>query len=110
VPATLAFGTVSGAAGTVKNEALTVTSKGTTPLTFSGTPTITGTGSAQFAVLAYNGTLSTCLSGNPVAQNGTCTFTVQFTSTDTGTSYSETMSISDNGGGSPQAVKITAKD
>jgi hypothetical protein len=53
---------------------------------------------------------STCLSGNPVAPTGTCTFTVQFTSTGAGTSYTETLSISDNGGASPQAEKMTAKD
>ncbi|MGA2204921.1 MAG: hypothetical protein ABSG40_23535 [Terriglobales bacterium] len=53
---------------------------------------------------------STCLSGNPVAPTGTCTFTVQFTSTGAGTSYTETLSISGNGGASPQAEKMTAKD
>ncbi|HXN17081.1 MAG TPA: choice-of-anchor D domain-containing protein [Candidatus Binatus sp.] len=111
-PASMAFGTVSGPAGTLKKETSTITNKGTTPLTFNGTPTIAGTGSAQFTVLPYvaSPAQSTCLSGNAVAQNGTCTITVQFTSTDTGTSYSETMSISDNGGASPQVVKITAKD
>ena len=106
-PATLAFGTV--ASGT-KNETLTVKNVGSTPLTFNGTPTITGTGSGQFAVLAYSGSTSTCLSGNPVAQGGTCTFTVQFTSTGAGASYTETLSVSDNGGASPQAEKMTAKD
>jgi hypothetical protein len=50
-PASLAFGTV--ASGT-KNETLTVKNMGTTTLTFSGTPTITGTGSGQFTVLPYS--------------------------------------------------------
>ena len=68
------------------------------------------TGAGQFKVLPNTGGNSSCLSGTPVAQNGTCTFTVQFTSTSGGISYSETMSISDNGGASPQTVKITAKD
>jgi hypothetical protein len=106
-PAALAFGTVL--TGT-KNETLTVKNVGTTTLTFSGTPTITGTGSAQFTVLPYSGTISTCLNAAALTQNQTCTFTVQFTSTGTGTSYTETLSISDNGGGSPQAEKMTAKD
>jgi hypothetical protein len=108
-PASLAFGTV--ASGT-KNETLTVKNVGATPLTFSGTPTITGTGSGQFQVLPYGGgTISTCLNGTVTLTNGqTCTFTVQFTSTGAGISYAETLSISDNGGGSPQTEKMTAKD
>ncbi|MGB6474880.1 MAG: choice-of-anchor D domain-containing protein [Candidatus Sulfotelmatobacter sp.] len=109
-PASLAFGTVTS--GT-KNETLTVKNMGTTTLTFSGTPTITGTGSGQFTVLPYsaNPVTSTCLNGTVTLANGqSCTFTVQFTSTGTGTSYAETLSVSDNGGASPQAEKITAKD
>jgi sugar lactone lactonase YvrE len=106
-PTALAFGTVASG---MKNETLTVTNKGATALTFSGTPSISGTGAGQFKVLPNTGGNSTCLSGTPVAQNGTCTFTVQFTSTGGGILYSETMSISDNGGASPQTVKITAKD
>jgi hypothetical protein len=109
-PATLAFGTV--ASGT-KNETLTVTNVGTTALTFNGTPTISGTGSGQFKVLPYSASpvTSTCLNGSVTLNNGqNCTFTVQFTSTGAGTSYSETLSISDNGGASPQAEKMTAKD
>ena len=103
----LAFGTVASG---MKNETLTMTNKGATALTFNGKPSISGTGAGQFNVLPNTGGNSTCLSGTPVAQNGTCTFTVQFTSTGGGISYSETMSITDNGGASPQAVKITAKD
>jgi len=106
-PTALAFGTVASG---MKNETLTVTNKGATALTFSGKPAISGTGAGQFNVLPNTVGNSTCLSGTPVAQNGTCTFTVQFTSTGGGISYSETMSISDNGGASPQTVKITAKD
>jgi hypothetical protein len=106
-PTALAFGRVASG---MKNETLTVTNKGATALTFNGTPSISGTGAGQFSVLPNTGGNSTCLSGTPVAQNGTCTFTIQFTSTGGGISYSETMSISDNGGASPQTVKITAKD
>lgn len=106
-PTALAFGMVASG---MKNETLTVTNKGATTLTFNGTPSISGTGAGQFSVLPNTGGNSTCLSGTPVAQNGSCTFTVQFTSTGGGISYSETMSITDNGGASPQTVKITAKD
>lgn len=83
---------------------------GSTPLTFSGTPTIAGTGSAQFTVLPYSGTTCTCLNGNAVAQNAPRTISVQFTSTGAGVTYSDTLSISDNGSSRPQAEKITAKD
>jgi trimeric autotransporter adhesin len=109
-PASLAFGTVTS--GT-KNETLTVKNVGTTTLAFSGTPTITGTGSGQFTVLPYSASpvTSTCLNGAvTLTNNQTCTFTVQFTSTGAGVSYAETLSVSDNGGASPQAEKITAKD
>jgi hypothetical protein len=90
----------------------TITNKGTTPLTFSPAPTISGTGSGQFSILAYKASppTSTCLSGTPIAQNATCTLTVQFNSTSSGTTYLETLNINDNGGGSPQTVTITAKD
>ncbi len=108
-PASLAFGTVLSG---MKNETLTVKNVGSTVLSFNATPTtITGTGSTQFQVLAYDGVNSTCLNGAVTLMNGqSCTFTVQFMSTSTGTSYADTLSISDNGGGSPQAVKMTAKD
>jgi hypothetical protein len=106
-PTALAFGTLASG---MKNETLTVTNKGAATLTFNGTPNISGTGAGQFSLLPNTGGNSTCLSGTPVAQNGNCTFTVQFTSTGGGISYSETMSVSDNGGASPQTVKITAKD
>jgi hypothetical protein len=108
-PTTLAFGTVGS--GTL-NKSVTVTNKGTTTLTFSGTPTITGTGSGQFAVLAYGGgTISSCLNGTVMlAQNQSCTFTVQFTHMADSNSFTTTLNISDNGGASPQLVKMTAKD
>ena len=105
-PTTLAFGTVLSGTKTLF---VTVTNKGTTALTF-GTPTITGTGNAQFAVLPYSGAQSTCLSGNAVIQNGTCTINVQFTSTALGKIYSVILNIYDNGGASPQPEKMTATD
>jgi hypothetical protein len=105
-PPTLAFGTVTSS----KTLSVTVTNEGTTPLTF-GTPTVTGTGNAHFAIQPYDGTNSTCLSGTPVNQFGTCTITVTFTNAwDTTTSFTTNLNIFDNGGGSPQLEKMTAKD
>ena len=104
-PPTLAFGTVTSS----KTLSVTVTNEGATPLTF-GTPTVTGTGNANFAIQPYDGTNSTCLSGTPVNQLGTCTITVTFTNAGGTTSFTTNLNIFDNGGGSPQLEKMTAKD
>ena len=105
---TLPFGTVLS--GT-KDMYVRVTNKGGTALKFNGA-TITGTGSGQFTVLPYSApNTSTCLDGPAIlSRNQSCTISVRFTSTGAGTSYSETMSITHNGGASPQLVKITAED
>jgi len=108
-PATLAFGTVA----TTKTLAVTVTNLGTTALTFSKPPTVTGTGAANFAVLPYGApSTSTCL--NPsltsLAQNATCTFSVKFTNAGGTTSFTTQLNIFDNGGGSPQLETMTATD
>jgi streptogramin lyase len=108
-PATLAFGTVATSA----TLAVTVKNLGTTALTFSKTPTVTGTGAANFAVLPYSSpSTSTCL--NPsltsLAQNATCTFSVTFTNAGATTSFTTELNIFDNGGGSPQLETMTATD
>ncbi len=107
-PPTLGFGTVA----TNKTLSVTVKNVGTTPLAFSGTPTITGTGSSNFVLQPYSGSTSTCL--NPalttLAQNATCTFTVKFTNAGGTTAFSTYLNVSDNGGASPQLVKMTATD
>jgi hypothetical protein len=108
-PATLAFGTVA----TSKTLAVTVKNLGTTALTFSKTPTVTGPGAANFVVLPYNApSTSTCL--NPsltsLAQNATCTFSVTFTNAGGTTSFTTELNIFDNGGGSPQLETMTATD
>ncbi len=108
-PATLAFGTVT----TNSTLAVTVENVGTTALTFSKAPTITGTGSANFAVLPYSATgpVSTCLNGTvTLAQNATCTYTVKFTNAGGTTSFTTKLNIFDNGGASPQAETMTATD
>ena len=111
-PASLAFGTVTS--GT-KKLSLTITNKGSSALTLNGTPTISGTGSAQFAVLAYSASpaTSTCLNpalGSSLTAGSSCTYTVQFTSTGEGVSYTDYLSISDSDPTSPQKVTMTAKD
>jgi len=109
-PATLAFGTVA----TTKTLSVTVKNVGTTTLTFSSAPTVTGTGAANFAVQPYNASpaTSTCLNPTPVmlTQNQTCTYTVTFTNAGGTTSFTTYLNIFDNGGGSPQLEKMTATD
>jgi trimeric autotransporter adhesin len=109
-PTALAFGTVTS--GT-KNLSVTVTNKGSAVLTFSGTPTISGTGAAQFQVLPYSASpaTSTCLNGTVSLSTGqSCTFTVQFSSTGNGDSYAATLTINDSDPASPQKVAMTGKE
>jgi hypothetical protein len=109
-PTTLAFGTVA----TTATKSVIVKNVGTTTLTFSSAPTVTGTGAANFAVQPYNASpaTSTCLNPTPVMlTNGqTCTYTVTFTNAGGTTSFTTYLNIFDNGGGSPQLEKMTAKD
>jgi hypothetical protein len=107
-PATLAFGTITG----TETLSMAVQNLGTTPLTFSKAPTVTGTGAANFAVQPYiAGTQSTCLeTGLTLTQNQICTYTVKFTDAGGTTAFTTYLNIFDNGGGSPQLEKMTAKD
>jgi sugar lactone lactonase YvrE len=109
-PTTLAFGTVSSGS---KALSVTVKNVGTTVLSFSQAPTITGTGSSNFVVLPYSATgpQSTCLNGTvKLAQNQSCTYTVQFTFAGGTTAFTTNLNIFDNGGASPQTVVMTATD
>ncbi len=108
-PTALAFGTVASGS---KALSVTVKNVGSTALSFSKAPTITGTGSANFAVLPYSATgpQSTCLNGTvTLALNASCTYTVQFTFAGGTTAFSTTLNIFDNGGGA-QTVVMTATD
>jgi len=108
-PTTLAFGTVASGS---KALSVTVKNVGTTVLSFSKAPTITGTGSTNFVLLPYSttGPQSTCLNGTvTLAQNASCTYTVQFTFAGGTTAFTTTLNIFDNGGGT-QAVVMTATD
>ncbi len=109
-PTKLAFGTVASGSETLS---VTVENVGTTTLSFSKAPTITGTGSSNFAVLPYSATgpVSTCLNGTvTLTQNQSCTYSVQFTNAGGTTSFTTDLNIFDNGGGSPQTVVMTATD
>jgi hypothetical protein len=109
-PTALAFGTVASGS---KALSVTVKNVGSTTLTFSSAPTITGTGSANFKVLPYSATgpQSTCLNGTvTLALNATCTYTVQFTFAGGTTAFTTDLNILDNGGASPQVVVMTATD
>jgi len=82
-------------------------------LSFTSAPTITGTGSTNFTVLPYSATgpQSTCLNGTvTLAQNASCTYTVQFTFAGGTTAFTTDLNIFDNGGASPQVVVMTATD
>jgi sugar lactone lactonase YvrE len=111
ITGSLAFGMVTG--GATKNLSLTITNEGTTTLTFS-TPTITGTGAAQYAVLPYSSpSTSTCFNGSVMlAHLGTCTITVQFTSPagSAGAANPATLNIFDSDPASPQVETMSGKD
>lgn len=55
---------------------------------------------------------STCLNPSltPLAQDATRTYTVKFTNAGGTTSFTTTLNIFDNGGGSPQSETMTATD
>lgn len=107
-PNPLAFGTVT----TSSTLSVTVKNVGTTALTFSKAPTVTGTGAANFVVQPYiASTQSTCLQPSlSLAQNGTCTYTVTFTNPGGLSTFTTTLNIFDNGGGSPQLETMTATE
>ncbi len=104
----LAFGTVANPNTAIK--VATVTNEGTITSTITA-PTITGTGAAEYSVLPYNGTNSTCLNGTVMLTHlQTCTLTVQFTPpVGSGTSYAGDLNINSTGGG-PLIVAISGKN
>jgi len=107
----LAFGTVANPS--TKILSITVTNEGTVNATFT-TPTITGTGAAEYSVVPYAAgppAYSTCLTGSvSLAHLGTCTISVEFTPpTGSGTSYPADLNINTSGGG-PLVVAITGEN
>jgi hypothetical protein len=77
----------------------TLTNVGTTPLTFSGNAiSVAGVNAADFSQI------NTC--GATLAAGKSCAIAVTFTPTATGTRKAQ-VSVTDNGGGSPQRVPIS---
>jgi sugar lactone lactonase YvrE len=111
VTGSLAFSTVANPA--TKILSVTLTNEGTTTATFS-TPTITGTGAAEYSVVPYAAgppAYSTCFNGSVSLTNGQfCTISVQFTPpAGSGTSYAADLNINTSGGG-PLVVAISGKN
>ena len=96
-PSTLAAGLILS--GSIAPMTLTVTNSGTSALTISGTPSITGANAGSFSV-----TSSTCTAA--VAAGNSCQLVVTFSPTTTG-SFSAALNVSDNASGSPQQVQLT---
>ena len=95
-PTSLNFGTVAiGVAGAAKT--VTLTNVGTTTLTISGIA-ITGTNAGDFAQT------HTC--GSSLATGASCTFSVTFKPTASGT-RSASLSVSDSAAGTPQTVSLS---
>ncbi len=104
ITGSLAFGTVVPPA--TKTNTLTITNEGTTTLTFSPAPAITGSGATAYSILGT----STCPSAS-LTHLQTCTILVKFTPpAGSGQSFNATLDIYDTGGGSPQTVAITGKN
>lgn len=82
--------------GTTAQQTITLTSAGNVPLIVTGV-TVGGTNASLF------GSSSNCAS---VAVNATCTITVTFSPTATG-SFSGTVSVADNASNSPQVIAVT---
>ncbi len=97
-PTSLGFPrTVVGQSSATKT--LTITNKGTTTLTFTAAFAITGTNPGDFAIVS-----NTC--GSTLAAATSCAVGVQFKPTAIN-ARKATLSVSDNGGGSPQLVTLS---
>ena len=94
-PASLAFSTTTGTTSPTQNATLTNT--GHAPLTITGI-SLTGANSASFA------STNTC--GSTLAAGASCTISMTFDPTSTGTDAA-TLSVSDNAPDSPQTSSLT---
>ncbi len=79
---------------------VTLANTGSATLTFSGSFTITGANAGDFAFAG----LGTC--GSSVAAGSSCTISLEFKPTATGTRTAQ-VNISDNAPGSPQTIPLT---
>ncbi|MBZ5615767.1 MAG: choice-of-anchor D domain-containing protein [Acidobacteriia bacterium] len=96
-PVSLNFGTVA-VSTTSAAKSVTVTNVGTTAVTFTGF-SIGGTNPGDYLLSG-----KTC--GTSLAGGGSCTVTLQFKPTATGTRKGM-LRVADNGGGSPQTASLT---
>jgi sugar lactone lactonase YvrE len=96
-PTNIAFGNETVSTPTAATT-VTLSNPGTATLNIAGI-SITGTGSANFAIVNNN-----C--GTTLAMSGSCTLGVTFTPA-TATGYTAALSFSDNAGASPQTVPLT---
>jgi hypothetical protein len=94
-PGSLFFGVVEVTQNKILSTTLTNTGTGTLSITGS---TLTGSDSDEFSLV------NTC--GSSVGAGQSCTISVRFEPTETGAD-SAALSISDNGGGSPQQVSLS---
>ena len=96
-PVSLNLGTVAvGATSAAKS--VTLTNVGTTTVTFTGF-SIAGTNPGDYQISG-----NTC--GTSLAAGGSCTVSLQFKPTATGTRKG-VLRVADNGGGSPQTAPLT---
>ena len=96
-PKSLSFGSVT--VGTKSSpKTVTLTNKGTTALSITSV-SITGTNPSDFPIQT-----NTC--GSSLAAGGSCTISISFKPVVTG-ARSASLSVSDNGGGSPQTVALS---
>jgi hypothetical protein len=78
-------------------QVITLTNSGNASLTVTAVAMTTGT---QFTVSSTN-----CISGSPIAANGTCTITIQFSPTTVGAA-TDAVNITDNAASSPQSATV----
>jgi trimeric autotransporter adhesin len=95
-PTSLTFSQASGTTSAIQSSTLTNT--GTAPLTITATA-LTGTNASSFTEE------DNCVASSPIAVNGTCTISVKFAPTATG-SFTAAVSITDNASNSPQSLSL----
>ncbi len=92
-----------GTTSTAMKVTLTNSGTGVIPLTF-GTISVTA-GSADFELTSGSGT--NCVNGGTVAAGASCAIYVTFTPPAKGTTYSGTVTITDNAQNSPQSISLS---
>ncbi|HUJ40820.1 MAG TPA: DUF3443 family protein [Candidatus Acidoferrales bacterium] len=100
LPASLPFGSIpQGLTSPVMM--VTLTNTGTAPLTFTSTPSVSGTNHSDFLITA-----STCSTASQVAANSSCMVSLTFTPS-TMTAESASLDFNDNASPSMQSVPLS---